>query len=167
MNSYKTLAAAAHISGIPVRYAVSFGQAWHARQDRKHTSRAYSLADLVHEATLGDAAKVVGRQYVGAVRVKDDPVGRWNAEDKERQLRLKGMGGTAAAAAGGTSWLRYSVRRAAYSERYDVVDTKGRVQATFGKWHWANVAAQAWNADMSVASYGRAKMIDVSGFTLA
>lgn len=99
MNSYKTLAAAAHISGIPVRYAVSFGQAFHAG----HYSTVKSFGDLVHREQIAGGYAFPDRfpwrdwdelfqqlvaEFPNAPRVDHDPVGRWNAEDKERQLKL-------------------------------------------------------------------------------
>lgn len=91
MNSYQTLNAAAHISGIPVRYAVAFGQAYHAG----HYRPAESLGELVRRDMIAsyrafaDTFEAKERVYANAPRVDHDPVGRWNAEEKERQLKLR------------------------------------------------------------------------------
>lgn len=68
MNSYQTLNAAARIAGIAVRHAVAWGQAYEG------TGRTIASRRL-HHAIVGNLPRA--------------EVGRWNAEDKARQLKQK------------------------------------------------------------------------------
>lgn len=82
MNSYQTVNAAFAAAGFTKQEAVRFG-------------RRFEMPRL---------GQTFAQRFEQAIM--DVAVGRWNDEDKARQLRLKGAGGVAAAAAGGTSWLR-------------------------------------------------------------
>jgi hypothetical protein len=97
MNSYQTANAAFAAAGLRPSEGVKHGRGYFFRK---------ALGDL---SAL--EARVIAHMALDLTLDYDDTkrptTGRWNAEDKERQLRL--IGGIAAAKAGGTSKLRWVV----------------------------------------------------------
>ena len=97
MNSYQTINAAFAAAGLTKQAAVNFGRRYEAGLWDPFGHR--SLFDMLVELQTkglrrGELIPMVVRSGTGktmfgnARRVDHDPVGRWNAEDKQRQLKV-------------------------------------------------------------------------------
>lgn len=101
MNSYQTVNAAFAESGLTKQEAVAFGRAHEAGLHinvRSLFSQALAVEAMAQQLRaaglpvffVDETTDFSKLPFPNAPRVDHDPVGRWNAEDKERQLKLYG-----------------------------------------------------------------------------